>query len=91
MNARLAISIAIGASVSVLVLFLTGAFPHAPWQYLGAPGFVAALLILGPHGPHSVPEIMVPVFAGAINAAIYGLIAFWILARLGIPKRSTRT
>jgi hypothetical protein len=81
MKARLAVSIAIGAGISLLILLLTAAFSNAPWIYLGAPGYIAIMLVWGPHSSFGIPEMVVPVIAFAINAMVYGLIAYWILGR----------
>lgn len=81
MRARLVISIAIGAAVSALILLLTATFPNAPWPYFGAPGYIAIMLVWGPHSGFGIPEVLVPVIAFAINTMVYGLIAFGILGR----------
>jgi hypothetical protein len=82
MKARLLGSMAIGAAVSLLVLLLAAAFPHSRWQDLAIPAHIAMILIWGPHGPVEISDALLDMFGLLINALVYGLIAFGVLALL---------
>jgi hypothetical protein len=73
---------AIGAAVSLLVMVLAEAFPHSRWQDLAIPAHIAMISIWGPHGPIEISDTLLVVFGLLINAIVYGLIAFGVLALL---------
>ena len=80
MKTRMAIAIAAGALISVLLLLLGNATSSLPWAYLTAPGVMAIMLIWGPHGPVPSDAIAFAVVM-SVNAIVYGLIFFALLHR----------
>jgi hypothetical protein len=80
MKSRIAIAISMGIIISVLFTALNMQLGDTPFTYLLLPGYVAIVVLWGPHGG-AVPELVSQAVMISVNAVVYGLITFGILTR----------
>jgi hypothetical protein len=81
MKSRIAIAISIGIIISVLFTALNLQLGDTHFTYLLFPGYIAIVLLWGPHGG-AVPELVSQVVMIGVNAVVYGLITFGIFTRI---------
>jgi hypothetical protein len=81
MKSRIAIAISIGIIISVLLTALNIQLGDTPFTYLLFPGYIAIVLLWGPHGG-AVAELVSQAVMMGVNAIVYGLIIFGIFTKV---------
>jgi hypothetical protein len=79
MKNRIAIAVAVGAFISILLLVANVTYPSTLLRYLSLPGHIAIISIWGAHGMDSGSERIALIVGMGVNVVAYGLIALAIL------------